>query len=153
MPLEKPSIQKSSESEISQQLSYLRDTFPKNIASAKSVSLDQAKIEAEREISRLINDEYEDYFFTAFTDSQPMGYTWLRSQHEELFITYLYVSQSFRRRGMGSYILSWIENFAVEEGYRRVGLVVFAMNESAVSLYERNGYAIGNMKMTKRITS
>ena len=69
-----PSIQKSTQSEISQQLSFLRDTFPKNIAFTKGISLDQAKIEAEREISGFLDDEYEDHFFTAFTDSKPIGY-------------------------------------------------------------------------------
>lgn len=146
-----PSIRKSSETEISQQLSFLRNTFPKNIALAKGISLDQAKFEAEREISRFLDDEYEDHFFTAFAESEPIGYTWLRSQHDELFIAYLYVLAPFRRKGAGSYIIDWIEGFAVEEGYQRIGLVVFAENESAVSLYERCGYSIGNMRMTKKL--
>ena len=147
------SILKSSESEVQEQLSFLRETFPKNIVLAKGVCIEEAKIEAEREISRLLSDEYKDYFFTAFLGSTPIGYTWLRSQIDERFITYLYVLPSHRNSGLGSRIMNWIDTFATDSGFKRIGLVVFANNSTAVSLYERSGYSIGNIKMTKQILS
>jgi len=49
--------------------------------------------------------------------------------------------------------MNWIDTFATDSGFKRIGLVVFANNKSAVSLYERSGYSIGNIKMTKQILS
>jgi len=151
--LRKQVIQKSSELEISQQLSFLRETMPKNIASAKSIDLDQATIEAEKQIVELLADEFKDHFFTAFSDSKPTGYTWLRSQSDELFVAYLYILKPYRKKGIGSSVMNWIEDFARDGGYNRLGLVVSAQNSSAISLYERSGYTFGSMKMTKQILS
>ena len=49
-----------------------------------------------------------------------------------------------RRRGLGSYILSWLEQCAVTAGLRRIGVEARADNPQAIAFYQQQGYRVRN---------
>ena len=58
---------------------------------------------------------------------------------------YLYafrIKPSYRRNGIGSYMLSFVDNNLVDRGYQYICLNVSRDNAEARQLYERSGYRI-----------
>ncbi len=52
------------------------------------------------------------------------------------------VDEPFAGRGLGSRLLSWAEDYALERGGREMRLEVQASNEPATRMYDRNGYRV-----------
>lgn len=68
-------------------------------------------------------------------------------RHSHIFL--LYVSPPHRRRGIGSALVNYAENWARERGDRQIGLQVFLNNQPALNLYQKLGYQPHSMWMTK----
>lgn len=58
------------------------------------------------------------------------------------YISNLAVSKNYRRRGIGSQLLTKCEQIALDWGYQETRLHVLDKNNSAKKLYNRNGYEI-----------
>lgn len=58
------------------------------------------------------------------------------------FLDTLYVAEGYRKRGIGSKLLSLVEERAAQEGFKAVSLIVFAGNESAVRMYRNIGFDV-----------
>ena len=56
-----------------------------------------------------------------------------------------------RGEGLGRLLLAAAERLAVDLGYRRLGLNVFAGNERAIHLYQGSGYQVMQEQMVKDI--
>ena len=52
------------------------------------------------------------------------------------------VQPQLRRRGLGRYVLSWLEQCAVTAGLERIDIEVRADNPGAVAFYGRQGYEV-----------
>jgi ribosomal protein S18 acetylase RimI-like enzyme len=52
------------------------------------------------------------------------------------------VQPQLRRRGLGRYVLSWLEQCAVTAGLERIDIEVRADNPGAVAFYWRQGYEV-----------
>ncbi len=61
-----------------------------------------------------------------------------RRSHAHIFL--LYVMPQHRRRGIGTALMRYVENWAVARGDRQIGLQVFQSNQSAINLYNQLGY-------------
>ncbi|HEY9770576.1 MAG TPA: GNAT family N-acetyltransferase [Coleofasciculaceae cyanobacterium] len=62
------------------------------------------------------------------------------------YISNLAVNQDFRRRGIGSQLLTKCEEIALDWGYQETRLHVLDSNESAKQLYCHNGYQISHIE-------
>lgn len=63
----------------------------------------------------------------------------------------LYVVPTHRRCGIGTALMDLAQAWAAQEGYRKIGLQVFAENQAALSLYNRLGYQPQSVLMLKAI--
>ncbi|WP_084654198.1 GNAT family N-acetyltransferase [Paenibacillus zanthoxyli] len=63
----------------------------------------------------------------------------------------LAVDPGHQGKGLGNFLLQYIENFAIEKGYTSVRIDVYKINETAKALYTRNGYKeIGEVRYPLR---
>jgi ribosomal protein S18 acetylase RimI-like enzyme len=86
---------------------------------------------------------------------QPVACLWLGNavdqqtgdRHAHIFL--LYVTPSHRRKGIGSALMRYAENWARARGDRQIGLQVFQTNQAALSLYDQLGYQTQSLWMVK----
>ncbi|MFF0018432.1 GNAT family N-acetyltransferase [Streptomyces sp. NPDC005374] len=57
----------------------------------------------------------------------------------------------FRRRGYGSAILAAAEELVAREGKTSLNLNVAGDNDGAIALYQRNGYGVASMYLSKSV--
>ncbi len=91
-------------------------------------------------------------YLVALCEGQPVGHALLKwhgsqdapvASHLEFAcpdIEDVFVLAEFRSQGIGSQLLGFAEQLAIDHGYVHVGLSVAKTNESARRLYERLGY-------------
>jgi ribosomal protein S18 acetylase RimI-like enzyme len=70
-------------------------------------------------------------------------------RHTHIFL--LYVNPGHRRQGIGAALMKQAEDLARERGDRQIGLQVFQQNQPALNLYERLGYSVQSLWMTKTL--
>ena len=67
------------------------------------------------------------------------------------FIYDIRIQEEFRSRGYGTQALRALEEKVKELGVSKIGLHVFGHNHAARALYEKVGYEITGIQMTKKI--
>lgn len=70
-------------------------------------------------------------------------------RHAHIFL--LYVEPEHRRRGIGTALLRYLENWAIQRGDRQIGLQVFQSNQAALNLYNQLGYQTQSLWMVKSL--
>ncbi|WP_250125906.1 GNAT family N-acetyltransferase [Chroococcidiopsis sp. CCMEE 29] len=68
-------------------------------------------------------------------------------RHAHIFL--LYVVPEHRRRGIGTALMRYLENWARARGDRQIGLQVFQSNKNALNLYNQLGYQTQSLWMVK----
>ena len=88
---------------------------------------------------------------------KPVACLWMGNATDQIqgdrhtYILLLYVNPSHRRQGIGAALMKQAENLARERGDRQIGLQVFQQNQPALNLYERLGYSVQSLWMTKTL--
>lgn len=88
---------------------------------------------------------------------QPVACLWVGNainqvsgdRHAHIFM--LYVVPEHRRRGIGTALMKYVENWARTRGDRQIGLQVFQFNQSALNLYNQLGYQTQSLWMVKSL--
>ncbi len=70
-------------------------------------------------------------------------------RHAHIFL--LYVVPEHRRRGVGTALMQYVENWATQRGDRQIGLQVFQSNSAALNLYNQLGYETQSLWMVKSL--
>ncbi len=70
-------------------------------------------------------------------------------RHAHIFL--LYVMPEHRRRGIGTALMQYVENWATNRGDRQIGLQVFQSNQPALNLYNQLGYQTQSLWMVKSL--
>jgi ribosomal protein S18 acetylase RimI-like enzyme len=89
--------------------------------------------------------------------SEPFGCLWLGNAIDQstgdrnAHIFLLYVVPEHRRKGIGSALVRYAEEWAKQRGDRQIGLQVFESNTSAIKLYEALGYQTQSLWMMKTL--
>ncbi|WP_226799661.1 GNAT family N-acetyltransferase [Carnobacterium mobile] len=85
--------------------------------------------------------------------SQKVGYMWFRSSEDlngkAAFIFDFIVFEEFRSRGYGTQTMLALEETAKKMGIEKIMLHVFAHNKTAFSLYEKMGFNMTDISMSK----
>ncbi|MBD2356185.1 GNAT family N-acetyltransferase [Tolypothrix sp. FACHB-123] len=71
------------------------------------------------------------------------------SRHAHVFL--LYVVPEYRRRGIGTALMKYLEKWATQRGDRQIGLQVFQSNQAALNLYDQLGYQTQSLWMVKSL--
>ncbi|ULP71078.1 GNAT family N-acetyltransferase [Nodularia sphaerocarpa] len=70
-------------------------------------------------------------------------------RHAHIFL--LYVVPEHRRRGVGTALMKYVENWAIQRGDRQIGLQVMTSNPAALNLYNHLGYHTQSLWMLKSL--
>jgi RimJ/RimL family protein N-acetyltransferase len=137
---------------------------PKEYAEEKVASgnwhADEALERAEQEFRDQLPDGLRTknhFLFTLLNKDagQTVGIIWfmldLNRPIPVAFIFDFMIYESFRRKGYGLQALQAAEKQARDMGAKRIELHVFAFNKAARALYEKAGYQVTNLNMTKQI--
>jgi ribosomal protein S18 acetylase RimI-like enzyme len=90
-------------------------------------------------------------------DHQPVACLWMGTATDQIqgdrhtYIFLLYVSPAHRKQGIGAALMNQAEDWARAKGDRQIGLQVFQQNQPAIALYEKLGYTIQSLWMTKTL--
>jgi len=71
-------------------------------------------------------------------------------RHAHVFL--LYILPEHRRRGLGSALMRYAEDWAKARGDRQIGLQVFQSNQPALNLYQHLGYETQSLWMSKPLS-
>jgi GNAT superfamily N-acetyltransferase len=97
------------------------------------------------------------HLYVVELDGHPVGRLWLSVDAGVAgragFIYDLFVSEPFRRRGIAAQAMRLLEKEALRLGLRSLALHVFGYNLAARALYQKLGYEITNINMSKALTS
>jgi ribosomal protein S18 acetylase RimI-like enzyme len=96
---------------------------------------------------------------TSSSPSSPIACLWVGNaidqvqgdRHAHIFL--LYVVPEHRRRGIGTALMGYIENWAKSRGDHQIGLQVFQANTAALNLYNQLGYQTQSLWMIKSLES
>ncbi|WP_066377008.1 GNAT family N-acetyltransferase [Anabaena sp. CA = ATCC 33047] len=96
---------------------------------------------------------------TKSSPSSPIACVWVGNaidqvsgnRHPHIFL--LYVVPEHRRRGIGTALMRYVENWAIQRGDRQIGLQVFQSNQAALNLYNHLGYQTQSLWMLKKLDS
>jgi ribosomal protein S18 acetylase RimI-like enzyme len=118
----------------------------------ESEALERSKKEFDELLPNGLGSENH-HLFTITTDEGPAGVIWMRANVNQPikagFIFELYVDEKFRGRGYAQQAMLLLEEKARELGLVKIALHVFASNDTARRLYERLGYQVNSMNMSK----
>ncbi|MEM6755383.1 MAG: GNAT family N-acetyltransferase [Cyanobacteria bacterium P01_C01_bin.38] len=87
--------------------------------------------------------------------THPIGCLWMGNaidqisglRHAHIFL--LYVTPEHRRKGIGTALMQYAENWAKQRGDNQIALQVFQTNTPALNLYNQLGYQIQSLWMIK----
>ena len=90
------------------------------------------------------------FFLREDSTNEIIGYLKLRSDRSEEFfpsepaleLQRIYIKKAFWRQGYGKILLDYAENYARENSFKWLWLVVYNKNESAIRFYTRESYEI-----------
>lgn len=85
-----------------------------------------------------IDNGYEYYFLDV--DGVKAGYLGICQEGKQLFLSKLYLKESFHGRGLAQKVLKIVVNIAIESGLDSIYLTVNKGNVKAIKAYERFGF-------------
>ena len=74
------------------------------------------------------------------------GYVGLWLLHPEIHITNMTISKEFRKQGLGTKLMEYVMNLALESKFKVITLEVRHNNEAALALYRKFGFEIRGIR-------
>jgi ribosomal protein S18 acetylase RimI-like enzyme len=117
---------------------------------------------AQEDYAKLLPDglQSKDHFLYSIRDdaldgNQVIGMVWLEVKTKRVvksaFIYDISIREDLRRKGYGRKVMERVEELILKRGIDTVGLHVFGHNHAARALYEKMGYQITGIGMTKTL--
>lgn len=95
--------------------------------------------------------------FLALIDNQVVGWLWcheiIRIKEKRIHIANITVDQQYRKHGIGQALLSMAEEYALDNEYLGIDLLVTATNKSAIDFYSHHGYETERLQLKKNLTN
>ena len=122
---------------------------------------EQAMEKSRAEFQSLLPDGLatkDQYVFTIFDDEtgNKLGVMWFQAKQDDprrrAFINDFVIEEKFRGKGFGKKAMQALHEKLQDMLVESVGLHVFAHNTNAIALYEKMGYEVTNLYMSKTIT-
>ncbi|MGK7889860.1 MAG: GNAT family N-acetyltransferase [Leptolyngbyaceae cyanobacterium] len=88
---------------------------------------------------------------------QPVACLWLGTAVDQVdgdrhtYVFLLYVDPAHRRQGVGTALMNHAAQWAKARGDRKISLQVFNHNTPALEMYQRLGYGVQSLWMTKQL--
>lgn len=115
-------------------------------------SLERSKAEFNRLLPDGVRTK-DNFLYTITHDDLDVGAIWLAGGEapSKGFIYELYVDEAHRGQGIAYAAMRLLESEALRHGFASLGLHVFGHNRVAQRLYEKLGFVVTNINMTKTL--
>ncbi|MDI9400904.1 MAG: GNAT family N-acetyltransferase [Limisphaerales bacterium] len=115
-----------------------REHFPP-IIGAEMVEYMLEKFQSEPAIRRQMEEEAVRYYFIEEA-AERVGYMAIRPEPEALFLSKIYLRQSFRGRGLSRIAMDFLVSFCREHRLCKIWLTVNRFNLGPIAAYEKLGF-------------
>lgn len=92
------------------------------------------------EVEEIANYMKSMEFFACIVREEIVGVIALKSSGKEGVVRFLYVKPGFQRKGIGSELLRFLEDYAKGKGLRKLSLVVHSRASWAIRFYRSHGF-------------
>lgn len=82
--------------------------------------------------------------YVATQDDKVIGFILVYKKRDRAYIDAFAVDVAYRGRGIGEYLLEYVERMLIAEGIEKIYLTVKNNNHKALGIYIKNGYRISN---------
>ncbi|KAL6061576.1 hypothetical protein QOT17_012749 [Balamuthia mandrillaris] len=117
-------------------------------------NIDSATLDLQKEAELTRNAITNNNILIAACDNEPVGYIWFVISDQTPFglgtygpwtnklawISFSYVSEAWRRKGVGTFLYQQVEAYCRKEGIKEVQLDVYLCNSRSLSFHESMGY-------------
>ncbi len=105
------------------------------------------KFQSQEAIKKQNDEENYTYYFID-ENNRHIGYFGISEHAGYLFLSKLYISKGFRRRGIGGKAFEKIKNITAEKGYSEIRLTVNKHNKNTIKAYKKWGLTIIDSAVT-----
>ena len=96
------------------------------------------KFQSKKSIGQQLQNGFVYYLIT--NNSEPVGYTGIIIKEKELFLSKIYILSTERNKGIGKEAISFLEQFALEQGAQKITLTVNKDNLDTIEAYKKMGF-------------
>lgn len=114
------------------------------ILSPEQIDYMVENFQSEHAIKRQIENENYSYYFIV-ENGENAGYFGVSDKSDHLFLSKLYISKNYRRKGLGSKAFEKIKEIA---GSRKIQLTVNKYNSNTIKAYKKWGFKTVNSVVT-----
>jgi len=149
------------EAEFQPYLAHAIDDYAQEHVQAGNWLPEEAHQKSEQEFRQLLPDgpnSKDQYLFSIeeMSSGTKIGMLWFavtrRGSHLTAFIYDFSINEAYRGQGYGRQALTALDVQAASIGIETISLHAFAHNQTAIALYQKMGYAITDVHMSKTIT-
>ncbi|MBM7704291.1 GNAT family N-acetyltransferase [Metabacillus iocasae] len=132
--------------------------YAHSIAKNRHVSFEEALKSGDKQINELFSEGMHTpghYVFLVEGEEQVVGNVWIciNEESRRSFLYNIFIHENQQGKGFGTAALKEAESWLKERGIQSFGLHVFAHNTGAKRLYERLGFEVTSVNMTKNLSS
>ena len=148
------------EAEFQVYLARAVDDYAQEHALAGNWSLEEARQRSEQEFKQLLPDgvaSQNQYLFSLedLPSGAKIGLLWFTiNRHGSRLTAFIYdfiIDEAYRGQGYGRQALAALDERAASMGIESISLHAFAHNQTAIALYQKMGYEITDVHMSKKI--
>ena len=153
------SLRPMNDAEFPQVRAELMEDYAAQRARNFGTTLDEERRAAQRQFADLLPggmSTEKHHFWSVVNDAGArLGVLWAFVDVDQgrAFIYDIAIDEPHRGKGHGRRTLELLEDFVKPLGVTRISLNVFADNDVAIGLYEKQGYRTTNLNMTKHLSS
>ncbi len=113
-----------------------------------------------KEYEGLLNSQEYD-IYAVESDNKICGYAIIKVMsftdnplildHKRLFIDDIYIDPSFRKKGIGKFLMKELESICKSQGFKHMDLNVWNFNTEAINFYKKTGMKEIIIRMEKKI--
>jgi ribosomal protein S18 acetylase RimI-like enzyme len=150
------------DAELQAYLAFAIDNYAQEHVKAGNWLPEEAHEKSAKEFQHLLPDgvaSKDQYLFSIqeVTSRQKIGMLWfavtVTGAHRTAFIYDFNIDEAQRGKGYGRDALTALDKQAAAMGIESISLHVFAHNSTAIRLYEKMGYEVTDLHMTRKIKS
>ncbi|GAA4274871.1 GNAT family N-acetyltransferase [Aquimarina gracilis] len=99
------------------------------------------KFQSASVIKNQIKNEDFRYFLLNFNKLH-VGYLGIQKNKEKLILSKLYIRKSFRGKKIGKVALEFVQQYTIENRFKKIELIVNQQNQDTINIYQKFGFKI-----------
>lgn len=99
-------------------------------------------------IEKQLAEEHYNYYFISDENNENIGYFGISNKENYMFLSKLYLSEEYRRKGIGKAAFEKIKQLTAKENMSTIRLTVNKYNTNTINAYKKWGFIITDAVIT-----